>query len=422
MKQKLKKQFNILKGLVPFDQIPDLSKDINLGRNDFWLIGVGKGALSMCDDLNIDDSHIIDGIIITGTKEIKEKPYQVFEGSHPYPTKDTVAASYELLDLIRRVPDGDHVVFCLSGGASAMLCIPPFGVEIKDLQELYRLLLNSGASIHEMNVVRKHTCELKGGKLAQELKHTRLTTLISSDVPGDDPGTIGSGPTIHDSSTFKDAYDILINYKLWNEIPTGIKDHIQFGVDGIVPENPKPGNDEHPDHTVKVISKSSGLAEQVALRLKKEGYNTWVSSDSYSGNVQKVSKQICSKAVAVLGGKDEVKKPAALVFHGESTVNVKGNGKGGRNQELALMAALSIEGQHPISIFSMGTDGIDGPTDAAGAIVNSETTLIARKKKLEPEVFLKNNDSYHFHDQVGTHIKTGHTGINLMDLQVVLID
>lgn len=413
---------DILKRIVPIKKVSEPINNISSGIKDFWVIGAGKGALSICDTLDSNDTRIIDGIIITNDHRIKKKTYQVFEGSHPYPTSDTVAASYELIDLVKRIPPGDHVLFCLSGGASSMLCIPPFGVEIKDLQQLYELLLNSGASIHEMNVVRKHVCELKGGKLALELEHTKLITLISSDVPGDDPGTIGSGPTIHDSSTFKDAYDILIKHNLWTEIPISVQHHIQFGMDGVVPENPKPGIYEHPNHIVQIVSKSLGLADQVATQLEEEGYDTWVSPSSYSDSVQKVSKEICSKAVAVLGGKDETKKPAALIFHGESTVNVKGTGKGGRNQELALMAALSIEGQHPISILSMGTDGIDGPTDAAGAIVNSETTLIARKKKLEPEVFLKNNDSYHFHDQMKTHIKTGHTGINLMDLQVVLID
>ncbi len=422
MKKTLEKQSELLKELA--GRIPELAKGNTLTqdfRGEIYLLGAGKASLTMARELLGTGCRIKDGILISGRENSSENGFQVFEGSHPYPDDGTVAASYELLRLAQSIPEGARVVFCLSGGASSMLTIPPYGVEVEELRKLYRLVLNSGASIHEMNVVRKHVCELKGGKLAEALAHTRLTTLISSDVPGDDPETIGSGPTVPDSSTFEDAMKILHTYELWDALPASIQDHIIFGIDGIVPENPKPGMQNYTDHKVHIISRSTGLAGNIASRLNDEGYTTWVAPSAYNDSSKKVAKEICSKAVSVLSGNNELKKPAALIFHGESTVNVSGDGKGGRNQELALMAALSIEGQHPISILSMGTDGIDGPTDAAGALVDSQTTLAARKKKLEPEKYLKENDSYHFHEEMGTLLKTGPTGINLMDVQVVLI-
>lgn len=423
MKKTLEKQSKLLKELA--GKIPELAKENNLAqdfRGEIYLLGAGKASLTMARELVDTGCRIKDGIIISGTTNGSENGFQVFEGAHPYPDNKTVAASYELLRLAQSIPEGSEVVFCLSGGASSMLTIPPYGVEVEELQSLYRLLLHSGASIHEMNVVRKHVCELKGGKLSEVLARTRLVTLISSDVPGDDPEIIGSGPTVPDSSTFGDAMKILHKYDLWNELPASIQDHIIFGIDGIVPENPKPDMQNYPNHQVRIISRSAGLAENIASRLRKKGYTSWVAPSAYNDTSRKVAKEICSKAVSVLSGNNELKKPAALIFHGESTIHVSGKGKGGRNQELALMAALSIEGQHPISILSIGTDGIDGPTDAAGALVNSQTALAARKKKLDPEKYLQDNDSYHFHEEMDTLIKTGPTGVNLMDLQVVLVD
>lgn len=389
----------------------------------FWLLGAGKASISMAQSV-IDTVGIRaqDGIIITNEETSFLKDVQIFNGSHPLPDESSISASYELLALARKIPKGETVIFCLSGGASSLLCIPPKGIEIEELAETYELLLNSGAPIKEMNVVRKHLCLLKGGQLAQALHHTNLITLISSDVPNNDLETIGSAPTICDTSTFKDAFQVLKRFKLWNEVPHSIRIHIAKGMAGDFPDTPKPGVNDHPNHIVQVISKASSFAKQVEQKLKKEGFNTWVADSAYTEDVRKVSKMICSKAISILSNNESIKKPAALIFYGESTVEVKGSGKGGRNQELALISAISIEGQHSISMLSIGTDGIDGPTDAAGAMISSETTLLARKKKINPEKYLQNNDSYHFHEEMQTLIKIGATGNNLMDLQVVIIE
>lgn len=421
MKDKLQKQHEILQRLAT--NLPNFKKS-GLAEveqpNEFYLLGAGKASVQIAQSLLESGAHIIDGILI-GVEKDRVPGVQVFVGNHPYPDDDSVAASYELLSLARSIPTGETVVFCLSGGASALLCIPPYGVEVEEIQLLYKLLLNSGANIQQINTVRKHVCDLKGGKLAEELKHVRLITLIESDVPGDDISTIGSGPTVADPSTFKEAVAILNKFKIWDELPESIQRHLIFGEEGVIPENPKAEQLSQLYHKVHIISKSEGLAQNIGLSLAKEGYHVWVGEEAYSGDVKSISKRICSKAIAIVSNNDNMKMPAALVYHGESTVEVKGSGMGGRNQELALIAALSIEGQHPISVLSIGTDGIDGPTDASGAIINSFTTLDARKQKLDPEQFLQNNDSYNFHKKMNTHIKLGSTGINLMDLQVILI-
>jgi glycerate-2-kinase len=426
VKDRLESQSAILRELpkILFHQPDNINIELELGKSeDIWVVAVGKGALRSVSQI-VDEysDHIIDGLVISDQAGFISNKIQIFRGSHPIPDANTVAASYEVLDFISKIPSGDTLVFCVSGGTSSMFTIPPFGIEIEEIQQLYSLLLESGCTIQEMNVVRKHVCDLKGGKLLDDLFHLKVISVIESDVPGDDSSTIGSGPSIPDPSTFVEAVQILKNLEVWENIPISIQEHLICGVEGYIPENPKPGENDHPYHTLKLLSGSTQLKTRISSLLREKGYKPYIIEEPYSGTVQKVAKEICSKAVAILSDKSEYEKPAALIYSGESTVKVKGNGKGGRNQELALMAALSFEGQHTISLLSMDTDGIDGPTDVAGAIVNSNTTLMARKNNLEPERFLSNNDSYEFHKQTGTHIETGPTGINLMDLQVVLID
>ncbi len=393
------------------------------GGQKVWVLGAGKAsyqiAKNICENNNL---YVVDGIIISNHSKYSKDKFQVFKGSHSFPDESSVSASYELLQMAKKIPKGETVVFCLSGGASSMLCIPPGGIEIEELAETYKLLLNSGAPIKEINIVRKHLCLIKGGQLAQALHHTNLITLIESDVPDNDLETIGSAPTICDSSTFQDAFQVLKRYQIWNQVPHSIRIHIAKGMSGDITDTPKPGINEHPDHTIKLISEASSFAELVAAKLSIEGYKVWVTDSAYNDDVRKVSKMICSKAISILSRNEPITKPAALVFYGESTVQVAGKGRGGRNQELALISAISIEGQHSISMLSIGTDGIDGPTDAAGAIIDSTTTLKARKKKLNPEEYLINNDSYSFHELMDTLVKTGPTGKNMMDLQVVLIE
>ncbi len=390
--------------------------------NNVWILGAGKASVAMAAELYEELPHPPkDGIIISPTEDYLDN-IQIFKGTHPYPSAENIAASYEFLDLAKKIPTGDTVYFCLSGGASSLLTIPPFGIEVEELIDTNRLLLESGANIQEINTVRKHICELKGGKLAAAFSHTRLITLVNSDVPGNDLSTIGSGPTIGDPTTFQEAKDILRSFDLWEKIPISVQTHIQLGVEGVISENPKPDSSIFKNHSNKLCHSAENLVASLSTEISKQGFDTWVSPEAYSGDVRAVAKEISSYAISVLSKNFPVNKPAAMIFYGESYVTVKGNGLGGRNQELALICAISLEGQHDVTLISLGTDGVDGPTDAAGAVINSFTTLQARKKKISPEEFVVNNDSYHFHEQMGTLIKTGPTGNNLMDLQILIVE
>ncbi|MEX0719388.1 MAG: DUF4147 domain-containing protein [Balneolaceae bacterium] len=429
MKEKLKEHHQVLEEIVS-DYVSGKFFELDLDEifssikssGDVWVLGAGKASVAMARQaIDYFKDKIKDGIIIAPEKSKELHQIQVFKGSHPLPDNDTVSSSYELLNLARKIPKGDTVIFCLSGGASALFCIPAKGIELEEIRNCYELLLNSGASIHQINVVRKHLSETAGGRLGEVLSQTNLHSVILSDVPGDDPQSIGSAPTIPDSSTFKEAFQILKQFKLWDHMPHSARIHISKGMHGDVRENPGAGDQKWEHHSVNVISGAKVLAENISKELRDRGWNVFIAEEAYDDDLKKVSKKICSEAISVVSEDKPVSKPAALIYFGESTVNVSGKGKGGRNQEMALNAAISIEGQHSISLLSLGTDGMDGPTDAAGAIINSETALLARKKKLNPEEYLQNNDSYHFHEKMETLVKTGPTGNNLMDLQVVLV-
>lgn len=427
MKETLSKQHNILSQTA--DLIADSNVDFDpttLGLekySTFKIVGVGKAAEALVQRIyQAYPRQIIDGLVIGHKDGMIGPNIQCFQGAHPYPNDETVAASYEVQQFVKEVAPHEHLVVCITGGASSMFTIPPFGIELEEIQKLYALLLQSGMNIHEMNTVRKHVCDVKGGKLLEVFQGASITTILDSDVPDHDQSTIGSGPTIVDTTSYIDAIQLLKQHEIWEEVPVCIQEHLICGVEGIIPENPKTMNAFSFKNTVHLINERDMSIASITQFLKKQGYITWVDSEPYEGSVMAVSKKICSRAIQVLSGNDLLKKPVALIFNGECTVNVKGDGKGGRNQELALMAALSVEGQHAISLLSVDTDGIDGPTEVSGAIINSFTTLEARKKKIEPERYLQNNDSYHFHKALNTHIQVGATGKNWMDVQVVLIE
>lgn len=402
-----------------------IEKDrLTLGSNDrIYVIGAGKASVSMAEAVeSILGDYICDGLIIapqiTGHSL---KRIQVMKGSHPLPTIDSYVSTLELLDFISSIPEQSLVINLISGGASTLLSHPPFGVTMDSIQHLNILLLESGATISEINTVRKQFSKVKGGRLLSRLSHVRLVDLLLSDVPTNLPADIGSGPTIVDGSTVENAINILHKYNLFKKMPIDLTIYLKW-IARKGSDKPKLGQDELLHHTIHTIGTSNTLATLVKESAERAGYNGWILNRPYSGDVKSIALQIAKQALNVRGNNVPVKKPAALIWHGESSIEVKGNGKGGRNQELALIVAMALEGQHFITMLSIGTDGIDGPTDAAGAIVNGLTTLEARKKDMNPQFFLNDNDSYTFFDNLKLHIKTGYTGQNLMDLQIILID
>jgi glycerate-2-kinase len=340
--------------------------------------------------------------------------------SHPIPDQKSINAAEKLIQFIEHIPDQSLVFFALSGGASALICKPAGNIALDDIKIINKKLIASGASIHEINSVRKHLSAIKGGQLLTHFnENTNLVDLIISDVPGDDLEIIGSGLTVPDSSRFQDAFDALLKYKLWEKCPESIHSHIEKGLAGDVPETLKPGNDPVQNHRSYIIGSARKLAEKMAQIVEEKGYKPWIAEEPYNQPVEKVIEMVAGKIKNLI---EESNHPVALIFYGESTLKVTGNGKGGRNQELALRGALQIADMDDVTWLSAGTDGIDGPTDAAGAVVDGNTIKQAQEKGLNAREFLQNNDSYHFHDQMGTLVKTGPTGNNVMDVVLILVE
>ena len=398
--------------------------------NEIYLLAVGKASQQMLDALSKSYSgRIIDGMVLSPdpipTAKLDKNIHKLsfFTGTHPLPSEENEASTLEILSFIKSLPARATLVCLISGGTSSLLCLPPDPISIADLQHTYDVLLRSGVSIHEMNTVRKHISLIKGGQLAQFAHHLHLRTYLLSDVPLDTAHMIGSGPTITDPSTYEQALEILHAYKLKEQVPKSVREYLEQGALGRYPETPKPELNDHPNQEVHLITGSKTLQPFLQSLLEQQGFAVHWSDQPIQGSQKAVVREIAGQVISVLNGQSELsqKAPQALVFQGESYLEVKGKGTGGRNQHLALLLALSLEGQHPVSVLSLATDGVDGPTDAAGALVSSYTTLQARKQGHLPEPYIQQYNSYAFHEAMNTLIKTGPSGTNLMDLCVVLI-
>ncbi|MGM0738405.1 MAG: glycerate kinase type-2 family protein [Bacteroidota bacterium] len=382
-----------------------------------WVFGSGKAAGRMAFELeNILGKRIYDGIVIcpyglkTSTRHIQQ-----FEAAHPVPDLNSLTATYELVDVASDVRETDLVIYLMSGGSSSLLCMPHEELDFDDARVLYRELLQCGAPIGDVNRIRKSISQVKGGRLRPRFGHAAVTLLAVSDVPGNDPADIGSGPLVDDTVSPGEALELLRKYELEKKIPHPI---IRFLEKGGAPAPEKAGWKTQ----IHVVASVEKVAETITAEAKSMGYNTWMDTDFTTGEARTVAKKIAEIAVSVLSKDKPVKKPAALVFYGETTVTVTGSGKGGRNQELVLAAAMAFEGRHNITLLSGGTDGKDGETNAAGAIANGETAEEARKKDVRPESYLENNDSWTFFKKTDGLLVTGVTGNNLMDIQIVLVE
>ncbi|MDR8392915.1 DUF4147 domain-containing protein [Aliifodinibius sp. S!AR15-10] len=413
----------VLKGV--FDNSRILGQDFIIDLDDYpevYIAGSGKASWEMvhtlCEELG---DRVAAALAISSYDPGEMHPQiELHQSAHPVPDETSVAAGDKLSRFFEKVPGDALLLYAVSGGTSSLVCRPADGITIGELNTIYELLNNSGATIHEINTVRKHISLVKGGQLLRHVDPSAtLVDLVISDVPNDNLQVIGSGPSTPDDSTFKEAKDILLKYNLWNRIPESARHHIEQGVEGTVPETVQPGEDPVKKHHSMIVGSARKLAQNAGKMLQDEGYRSWVAEEAYNEDVGQVAKSIAGKVTGNMKSSDQ---PAAFVFYGESTVDVTGTGKGGRNQELALRGALEIQGKDNITWLSAGTDGIDGPTDAAGAVVTGKTIAKAREMGLDPERYLENNDAYHFHQEVGSLLITGPTGNNLMDLQIVLVD
>ncbi|WP_445665898.1 glycerate kinase type-2 family protein [Fodinibius sp. AD559] len=392
-----------------------------------YLFAVGKAAVPMYEQASeILGDYITKSLVMTSDQEAARSCQAdgVIVGSHPLPDKCSFGAGNRAVDFMKSVPADAIVINLISGGTSSLLTMPVEGVSIDDLAELYKLLNNSGAAIHDINTVRKHCSKIKGGQLLRYLDpKISLVDLVISDVPNDELSIVGSGPTIPDGSSYQDAYHILLEYDLWDVTPESVRTHIERGIRGEVEETVTPKEAPIKKHQSEIISSARKLADKIGDLASQEGCKVMVAEEPFNKNVEDMSRSIAGEILPVTDqDKSQGKQPTLFIFWGESTVEVTGDGKGGRNQELALRGANKIAGNPNITWLSAGTDGIDGPTDAAGAIVDGRTIAKAKKKNIDPEYYLINNDSYHFHEQMNTLLKTGPTGNNLMDVVMVFVD
>lgn len=393
------------------------------------VVGAGKATARMALAVeSLLGNRIAAGLIVV--KEEHTAPLKIIEqveAAHPVPNEAGIAGAQRILQMVRAAEEKTLVICLLSGGASALLVAPVAGVTLQDKQEATRLLLNAGASITELNAVRKHLSSVKGGRLAQAVWPAQLVTLIVSDVIGDPLAVIASGPTSPDNSTFAEAWAVIAKYGLQEKLPPRVADYLQRGIAAKVPETVK-ANDPCLEKThnaiIAGIRQALDAAKDMAAQL---GYSAKTVSDTLQGEARDAARFLAQAARDDLAGM-QVNERRCLLCGGETTVTVRGNGKGGRNQEFALAFALEIEGWRGVSLLSAGTDGSDGPTDAAGAMVDGNTASHARKLGIDPLRYLGNNDSYAFFQQLDaatgahSHFKTGPTGTNVMDIQIVLLN
>ncbi len=321
------------------------------------------------------------------------------KAGHPIPDQRGQEGALRILKIAREAGPRDLLICVISGGASALLPAPVARHTLAAKQAITQELLRSGADIHEMNAVRKHLSAIKGGRLAIAAFPARVLGLILSDVIGDDLDVIGSGPTVGDPSTVAQAESVLLKY--------GVRA-------APLQETPKPGDPKLARVQNLIVGSNRLAMDAAAAKAKELGYRTLVLSSSVDGETREIARMHAAIVKEILAAGRPVRRPACLLSGGETTVTVRGKGLGGRNQEFVLAAAIALEGCGPATVFSAGTDGLDGPTDAAGAIADERTPV------LEARRFLDNNDSYHFFEKLNALVKTGPTGTNVMDVRILL--
>jgi hydroxypyruvate reductase len=388
-----------------------------------FIVGAGKADAPMALAVEgLLGQYVSDGVIIVKDGHgLPLSRIRIHEASHPVPDERGVSGTEEIFSLVRNADEQDLVICLISGGGSALLVAPAEGISLKDKQEVTQLLLDCGATIHEINTIRKHLSRVKGGGLARLAHPATVVSLILSDVIGDDLDVIASGPTVTDSSTFPEAKQVLDRYEIWDRIPLSVQKHMEKGVKGEIEETPKPGDPSFQSDSWELVGTNLQALKAARKEAEQQGYHTIILSgmiEGETGEVAKVHTAIAKEAVR--SGNPHV-PPLCVLSGGETTVTIKGKGRGGRNQEFALAAALEIEGEKHIVVLSGGTDGTDGPTDAAGAIADGDTLVRARAKGLDPLDYLHRNDSYTFFEALDDLLMTGPTRTNVMDVRILLI-
>ncbi|WP_448374837.1 glycerate kinase type-2 family protein [Fervidobacterium sp.] len=384
-------------------------------KGNLYIVAIGKAAWRMAKTANdvlrkrINDK-VIHGVVVTkyNHSEGDIENFEIYEAGHPVPDENTIIATERVLELTSNLKEDDTVLFLISGGGSSLFEVPMEGITLEEIQHLNEQLLKSGSNIVEVNTVRKHLSRVKGGRFAQHVYPAKMISLVLSDVLGDRLDSIASGPAYPDGTTSQQALEVLKKYNIT------VSDKI---LDALAQETPKELSNVE-TFIIGSVKVACVSAEKVASEL---GYNTLVLTTTLDCEAKEAGRFLASIAKEIKNNNRPIGKPAAIILGGETVVKVKGSGKGGRNQELALSFALGIEGLENVVLCSFGTDGTDGPTDAAGGIVDGQTAQKIRKVGLSPENFLENNDSYNALKIAGDLLLTGPTGTNVNDLIVMLV-
>jgi glycerate 2-kinase len=381
---------------------------------DIYVIGAGKAGAAMARAaervlgrrisgglINVKDGHVA-----------KLRRIELNECSHPVPDERGVAGARRIAQIASEVGRGDLVLCLISGGASALLPLPSPGITLEEKQAATKLLLACGANIHEINAIRKHISQIKGGQLARLAEPAAVEALLLSDVIGDNLDVIGSGPTAPDASTFEDALAILDRFRIRDCVPASIREHLERGAAGEIEETPKT------THARNTVVGSNRIAlDAAAARARELGYRTLILSSEIEGETREIARMHTAIAREIAHTGLPLKPPACVITGGETTVTIKGDGLGGRNQEFVLAAAMDIAGMDRMVVFSAGTDGTDGPTDAAGAIADGDTL----RRNPEARRYLDSNDSYRYFEPLKDLVITGPTHTNVMDVRLLLV-
>jgi len=388
-----------------------------------YVVGAGKASAAMAAAVEDILGHRVSGgsINVKYGHACSLKHVALIEAGHPVPDDRGEAGAHAIRKLLAGAGEQDLVLCLLSGGGSALLPLPDEGLTLADKQATIQVLLACGATIHEINTIRKHTSRIKGGWLARAGHPATMISLIISDVVGDDLDIIASGPTVPDPGTFEDCMAIVRKYTIEDRLPPVVMQYLAQGAVGEREETPKPGDPVFEKVQNLIVAGNREALSAAKAKAESLGYTTLVLSAMFEGETRDVARFHASIAQEVVASGHPICAPACILSGGETTVTLSGTGLGGRNQEFVLACVPLLEGSDNMVLMSAGTDGTDGPTDAAGAIMDDMTGERARQKGLDAVAYLENNDAYHYFDQLGDLFKTGPTQTNVMDLRIILI-
>jgi glycerate-2-kinase len=389
-----------------------------------FVIGVGKGAdqaAKVWEDLL--GERLEEALYLVREPSCRERLQRssILVGGHPLPNRASLAGTRKCLELLRRADRNDSVIFLLMGGASSLLVRPANGLNLADKRAVGDALLKNGLAIAEMNCVRKHLSSVKAGGLLRFAYPAKVITLAISDVLGDDPTVIGSAPTFYDRSTFADAWKILQSRRLLNEIPQSVRSHLMRGMRGEVPETMKPASGLASRNPYLLLANNREALVAAKEKAESLGYAATILTTELGGDTRTAAKKVCSFLKRQHPKKLRSPRPHCLLLGGETTVTVVGKGKGGRNLEFALTSAIELRDCPGIYLLSAGSDGSDGPTDAAGAVIDGKTFSKGRRFGIDAFRALRDNDSYRFFSRLGDLFRPGPTGTNVLDFKIFLV-